>query len=364
MDAAECTAALSDIAHGRSGDKGNHANIAVIAYTPAGYRLAARAPDRRGGRSDYFAPLGPSRVVRYEAPNLLALNFVLYDVLAGGASRSLRTDTQGKTLALALLQMPIDRPDELRRHAAPDLRRRTMSEPLVLYELRPPAAVLTLNRPDRRNALSRGLIAALTDAFARARDDAAARCVILTGAGTVFCAGMDLAELQESLDQPAARSAGLGRRPAPGAAVRPDLHAAQADHRRGQRRGGGRRRRAGDGVRPGRGVPEARFGYPEVRRGLVAAMVMPHLLRHVGERTGPLPAADRRADRRRGGPPRRAGQRGGAGRAAAGKALAWARSLAEGGPQRPGADQGPAARVLAPGAVGRGGGARPAPPRG
>jgi hypothetical protein len=57
--------------------------------------------------------LKPSRVVRYEAPNLLALNLVLYDVLAGGASRSLRTDTQGKTYALALLQMEITRPDNL-----------------------------------------------------------------------------------------------------------------------------------------------------------------------------------------------------------------------------------------------------------
>ena len=98
---------LSDIAHGRSGDKGNHANVAVIAYTAAGFawlreRLTADVVRR------YFQPLGPSRVVRYEAPNLLALNFVLYDVLAGGASRSLRSDTQGKTLALALLRMPLD----------------------------------------------------------------------------------------------------------------------------------------------------------------------------------------------------------------------------------------------------------------
>jgi hypothetical protein len=47
-------------------------------------------------------------VERFEAPNLLALNFVLHDILAGGASRSLRSDTQGKTLALALLRMPIE----------------------------------------------------------------------------------------------------------------------------------------------------------------------------------------------------------------------------------------------------------------
>ncbi len=76
-----------------------------------------------------------------------------------------------------------------------------MSDTLVLYELRPQAAVITLNRPDRRNAISRGLITALTEAFLRANDDDAVRCVILTGAGPVFCAGMDLAELAESLSQ-------------------------------------------------------------------------------------------------------------------------------------------------------------------
>jgi hypothetical protein len=95
---------LSEIAHGRSGDKGNHANVAVIAYTPAGYDWL-RPQLTADVVHNFFAPLRPSRVVRYEAPNLLALNFVLYDVLAGGASRSLRADTQGKTLALALLQM-------------------------------------------------------------------------------------------------------------------------------------------------------------------------------------------------------------------------------------------------------------------
>jgi hypothetical protein len=100
---------LSDIAHGRSGDKGNHANIAVLAYTPAGYAWLCRHLTS-AAMHEYFRPLRPSRVVRYEAPYLLAVNFVLYDVLAGGASQSLRIDTQGKTLALALLQMQIERP--------------------------------------------------------------------------------------------------------------------------------------------------------------------------------------------------------------------------------------------------------------
>jgi hypothetical protein len=114
---------LADIAHGRSGDKGNHANVAVIAYTPAGFawlqeHLSAEVVRR------YFEPLGPSLVERYEAANLLAFNFVLYDVLAGGASRSLRSDSQGKTLALALLRMPIERPADLEAMRRPSRRER------------------------------------------------------------------------------------------------------------------------------------------------------------------------------------------------------------------------------------------------
>src|SRR3954451_127442 len=103
------TIPLSSVAHGRSGDKGNHANIAVIAYTQAGYDWL-RGYLTAGRVAEYFAPLGPTRVERFEAANVWGLNFVLYDVLAGGASRSLRVDTQGKTLALALLQMELPTP--------------------------------------------------------------------------------------------------------------------------------------------------------------------------------------------------------------------------------------------------------------
>ena len=107
---------LVQIAHGRSGDKGNHANVAVIAYTDAGFawlreHLTAEAV------AAYFAPLGASRVERFEVPNVRGLNFVLYNALAGGASRSLRTDTQGKTLALALLRMEVEIPDGLARRS-------------------------------------------------------------------------------------------------------------------------------------------------------------------------------------------------------------------------------------------------------
>jgi hypothetical protein len=103
---------LLDIAHGRSGDKGNHANIAVIAYTDAGYAWL-REYLTSDIVAERFRLLNPTRVVRYEAANLKAVNFVLYNVLGGGASTSLRTDTQGKTFALALLLMPLERPENL-----------------------------------------------------------------------------------------------------------------------------------------------------------------------------------------------------------------------------------------------------------
>ena len=103
---------LRYIAHARSGDKGNHANIGVIAYTEAGYRFLERelTAERVG---HFFRALGPEKVERFALPNLLAFNFLLRNVLAGGASESLRTDSQGKALATALLEMPLQAPVNL-----------------------------------------------------------------------------------------------------------------------------------------------------------------------------------------------------------------------------------------------------------
>ncbi|MFI5357450.1 MAG: hypothetical protein ACHQ4G_08960 [Opitutales bacterium] len=104
---AATTILLREIAHARSGDKGNSANVAVFARTPAAYvwlrdHLTAAAIET------YFKPLGVGAVIRYEVPNLEALNFILPDILAGGGSRSLRIDAQGKTLGMALLEMPVE----------------------------------------------------------------------------------------------------------------------------------------------------------------------------------------------------------------------------------------------------------------
>jgi methylglutaconyl-CoA hydratase len=208
-----------------------------------------------------------------------------------------------------------------------------MTEQLATYELQGPAAIITLNRPDERNSLSRPLIADLTAKFRQAANDQRVRSVILTGAGRTFCAGMDLAELSETI------SAGERAESVWDDALKlatlfdviyslpkPTIAAVN-----------------GAAVAGGAGLVTvcdlavaaagARFGYPEVRRGLVAAMVMPHLLRHVGERvarymllTGELIGAE---EAHRTGlinlvvPPAELRS----------TAQVWAKSLAEGGPE-------------------------------
>jgi hypothetical protein len=111
------TIRLKDIAHARSGDKGNHANIGVIAWTRNGYDHLGRVLTE-ARVAEFFLPLRPRQVERFALPGIGAYNFVLRDVLAGGASRSLRIDTQGKTLALALLELELPTPanfSEMRR---------------------------------------------------------------------------------------------------------------------------------------------------------------------------------------------------------------------------------------------------------
>jgi hypothetical protein len=108
---------LAEIAHARSGDKGNHANVGVIAYTPAGFEFLGRYLTE-ARIAEYLLPLRPTSVERFEMPGILAYNFVLRDVLAGGASRSLRTDSQGKVLAACVLEMQLAAPadvDKMRR---------------------------------------------------------------------------------------------------------------------------------------------------------------------------------------------------------------------------------------------------------
>lgn len=98
---------LYELAYGRSGDKGNIANVSVIARSPEAYaEIKAKVTAERVRK--HLGPLVQGRVERYDLDNIEALNFVLHDALDGGATRSLRLDGLGKSLAGAVLYMPVD----------------------------------------------------------------------------------------------------------------------------------------------------------------------------------------------------------------------------------------------------------------
>jgi len=103
---------LVEIAHARSGDKGDTANVGVIATDPKWYPVLVRelTVDRV---TRHFAGMLTGGVERFELPNLHALNFLLHGALGGGGTISLKTDAQGKTLSTALLRMEIEVPDGL-----------------------------------------------------------------------------------------------------------------------------------------------------------------------------------------------------------------------------------------------------------
>jgi len=100
------TIPLGQIAHSRSGDKGSSANIGVIALNDDAYAIIVEQLTAEKVKT-FFKALGLNGVKRYELPNLCALNFVLEGVLAGGGSRSVRCDSQGKALGQAILDMQI-----------------------------------------------------------------------------------------------------------------------------------------------------------------------------------------------------------------------------------------------------------------
>ena len=103
-------APLSKIAHTRSGDKGDTANIGVIAWREEDYPILLREVTAARVKA-YFGEMAQGEVERFELPNLGALNFLLHHALGGGGTVSLRIDSQGKTFGAALLNMEIDLPN-------------------------------------------------------------------------------------------------------------------------------------------------------------------------------------------------------------------------------------------------------------
>ena len=102
---------LREIAHSRTGDKGNTSNISVIAYDPKHYpHLLAQVTAARV--KAHFTGGVQGDVVRYELPRIAALNFVMKQTLGGGVTRSLALDAHGKSLSSALLDLEIDAPPE------------------------------------------------------------------------------------------------------------------------------------------------------------------------------------------------------------------------------------------------------------
>ena len=98
---------LVKLAHARSGDKGDTANVGVIALKEEYYQLLVREVTADAVKK-HFGPMVKGEVERFELPNLAALNFLLHESLGGGGTLSLMTDAQGKTFSTALLRMNIE----------------------------------------------------------------------------------------------------------------------------------------------------------------------------------------------------------------------------------------------------------------
>jgi hypothetical protein len=101
---------LTKIAHARSGDKGDTANVGLIAFNEEIYPILVREVTAEKVK-EHFGEIVKGDVERFELPNLGALNFLLHESLGGGGTLSLMTDAQGKTFSTALLRMKIEIPD-------------------------------------------------------------------------------------------------------------------------------------------------------------------------------------------------------------------------------------------------------------
>jgi len=152
----------------------------------------------------------------------------------------------------------------------------------LLVEDRGAVRIVTMNRPEKRNALNTELTRALLEGLRAADAAESVRCVVLTGAGQGFCAGADLAEFKDLT--PANAHLVEAR-----AELTMQLHLAFSKMAKpvvtainGAAMGGG----AGLAIAGDLAVmaESAKLGYPETRHGIVAAIVMANLVRQVGRK--------------------------------------------------------------------------------
>ena len=265
---------LKHIAYARSGDKGSSSNIGVIAHTPDGFEFLKHYLTADKVKA-HFSSLGVIAATRYELPNLLAFNFVLEGILDGGGSRSLRLDAQGKALGQKLLEMPVDIDRTMLTRYLPHEKQTVAYQHVKMELLEGDLIILTLNRPDKRNALNLEFLVEINDALSRI-DRHAPRILMIDAEGPSFCTGMDLKEtsdqtkIEASAQEIAKLLTAIYQAPCVTIAL---VH--------------------GSAIAGGAGIAtacdfilaseDAQFGYPEVHRGLVAAQVAPLLVRAVGK---------------------------------------------------------------------------------
>jgi methylglutaconyl-CoA hydratase len=144
--------------------------------------------------------------------------------------------------------------------------------PLIFFKQSPGIAVCVLNRPDKRNALSVGLMRQFCGYITRTEEEAIARVLILRGSGSVFCSGLDISEVMDP--ELGIESARMVRQCLSKLCQTPLTTLAEV---RGAAMGGG----AGLVAACDFAVADknASIGFPEVRRGLIPAQVMSVLVR-------------------------------------------------------------------------------------
>ena len=152
----------------------------------------------------------------------------------------------------------------------------------IIYQVEGPIARLTLNRPEKRNALDEALIAGLKDGLRTASDDVAVRVVVISGAGSDFCSGADLASLQKIAAGSVVENTDDARSLMDLFVLMRQINVPTVAAVRGKALAGG------CGLASACDIvlasANAQFGYPEVKLGFVPAMVMAILRRNVSEK--------------------------------------------------------------------------------
>ena len=109
---------LHELCGYRAGDKGDISNVALFADDAEVYDvIVAEVTAERV--KEHFGAFVTGSVIRYEAANVLALNFVMHGALGGGGPRTLRSDSLGKSLGGALVRLEIEVPESLAERRAP-----------------------------------------------------------------------------------------------------------------------------------------------------------------------------------------------------------------------------------------------------